>query len=343
MRTFLISVTMFLAFSGFATNIAAQKNKPAAVRKVDSRLQPPPNRAFKHRFVIDVNYDKFEDSTKVQMRLPVNAVESVHFAYFFKGEKLRAAPTEIIFMLFKDKDRQFLLPVNDFVALTDRDRMRIKMVETPGLIIDGKNPYTAKLDYATFLKMVNAKTLDIKIGDFEIAFDNESMEALKDFGSRTNPAYRETKAQQQTNNIDKNITTEADNLRRLNLETKNEIREVLVAAKASMIICLGASEDRVKQASVASASQVYLKNKAAFTGDFAILVDEVMKALVRSDILRGIANGSIPRSQFGTQEIINEYQLAQIPISQRPAAILEVGDKYLDMVLRISREAGIIE
>jgi hypothetical protein len=325
------------------TGVLAQRAKSTPAKQADSRLVAPPNRQFNHRFTIDFNYDKFEDRTKVQMRLPVNAVESVHFAYFFKGEKLRVAPTDVIFMFFKDKDREFLFPVTDFVILTDRDRMRVKMVEAKDLIVDGKNPYTAKLDYATFLKMANAKRLDVKIGDFEISFDEEAMEALKDFASRTSPTYKPSKAEKDTSEVDKNVRIEADRLRRQSIETKSAIREVLVLAKASMIVCLGANPDDIKQASVGEASQVWIKNQSAFSGDFAELMDGVMKALVRSDILRGVKNGTIDGRQFNTQEIVNEYGLAKTSAAQRPKAILDIGNQYLDMVLRIAREAEIIE
>lgn len=330
-------INIFFAFLLFVSFAAAQG------KTTDRRLQPPANRVFNHRFAIDFSYDKFEDRTKVQMRLPVNPIESVHFAYFFKGEKLKIAPTDVIFMFFKDKEREFLFPVTDFVILTDRDRMRVKMVEAKDLEIKGKNPYTAKLDYATFLKMANAKTLDVKIGDFEISFDNESMEALKDFASRTSPTYRETKTEKESKAFDRSVQIEADRLRRMSVETKGAIRKVLVAAKSSMMICLGAYDDAAKQTATAYASQLWIENKSTFTGDTADLMDQVMKTLVRSDILLSVKNGTLNARQFNTQEIINEYKLARVPAGQRPKAILDIGNTYLDMVLRIAREAEIIE
>ncbi|MEQ1604724.1 MAG: hypothetical protein ABL999_07630 [Pyrinomonadaceae bacterium] len=338
----LIAIAFVLMITLCGSSLFAQKSK-TTVKQTDQRTIAPPNRQFIHRFTIDFSYDKFENRTKVQMRLPVNAVESVHFAYFFKGDKLKTAPTDVIFMFFKEPGREFLLPVTNFVILTDRHRMRPKMVEARDLVIDGKNPYTAKLDYATFLKMANAKTLDLKIGDFEISFDNESMEALKDFASRTSPTFREDKSAKETKTLDKNVQSEADRLRRMSIETKSAIREVLVAVKTSMIICLGTSADDIKQASVGEASQIWIGNKSAFAGDIAELMDEVMKALVRSDILRGVKNGSINAGQFNIQEIVNQYELTKTPASQRPKAILDLGNTYLDMILRIAREAEIIE
>ncbi|MEO6052151.1 MAG: hypothetical protein ABIP78_12585 [Pyrinomonadaceae bacterium] len=343
-RYLIVILTVGVLVLANFVSVAAQKPKGHPPKKtVDTRLQALPNRQFNHRFTIDFSYDKFTDRTKVQMRLPVNAVESVHFAYFFKGEKLKVAPTDVIFMFFKDKEREFLFPVTDFVILTERDRMRVKMVEAKDLEIEGKNPYTAKLDYPTFLKMANAKTLDVKIGDFEISFDNESMEALKDFASRTSPTYRETKTEKETKALDNSVQKEAARLRRMSAETKTAIREVLVAAKSSMTICLGTYDDAAKQTATAYASQIWIENKAAFTGDIADLMDQVMKTLVRSDILRSVKNGTIDARQFNTQEIVNEYQLAKIPAGQRPKAILDVGDTYLDMVLRIARGAEIID
>lgn len=343
-RYLIVSLTVCCVALASAISAAAQRIKSQTSKKTaDTRLQAPPNRKFNHRFTIDSSYDKFTDRTKVQLRLPVNAVESVHFAYFFKGEKLKVAPTDVIFMFFKDKEREFLFPVTDFVVLTDRDRMRVKMVEARDLEIEGKNPYTAKLNYATFLKMANAKTLDVKIGDFEISFDNESMEALKEFASRTSPAFRETKSEGESKALDKSVQIEADRLRRMSIESKSAIREVLIAAKSAMIVCLGTSADDIKQVATGSASQIWVENKAAFTGEFGELMDDVMKALVRSDILRSVRNGTIDARQFNTQEIVDQYMLAKIPAGQRPKAVLDIGDTYLDMVLRIAREAGIID
>ncbi len=341
---FLVFTAVTVILIGSSQLTFAQKAKAPVVRKtVDSRLKAPENRQFNHRFTIDFNYDKFENRTKVQMRLPVNALESVHFAYFFNGEKLKVAPTDVIFMFFKDKEREFLFPVTDFVVLTDRDRMRVKMVEAQDLVIEGKNPYVAKLDYATFLKMANVKTLDVKIGDFAITFDDEAIEALKDFASRTSPAYREPKADLEAKAVGKNIKGEAERLRRLSLETKAAIREVLTAAKYSMVLCLSDEADDEKQASVAGASQIYLQNKEAFTGDFAVLMDQVIKALVRSDILRGIKNGTIDRNQFDMKAIIDEYGLAKVPVNERPAAILRNGSEVLLVALRMATEAEIID
>lgn len=337
---------MTIGFLALANGLLVSAQKPKIKppeKPTDSRLKAPPNRQFNHRFTIDFNYDKFEDRTKVQMRLPLNAVESVHFAYFFKGEKLKVAPTDIILMFFKDTEREFLFPVTDFVILTDRDRMKVRMVEAKDLEIEGKNPYTAKLAYATFLKMANAKTLDAKIGDFEISFDNESMEALKDFASRTSPTYRETKTEKESKALSKSVQIEADRLRRMNFETKHAIREVLLAVRTSMTICLSTNDDAAKQTATAYASQIWLENKAEFTGDLADLTDEVMKSLVRSDILRSVRNGTLDERQFNTREIVDEYKLKNIPAVQRPKAILDIGDGYLDMVLRIARAAEIIE
>ncbi len=68
-----------------------------------------------------------------------------------------------------------------------------------------------------------------------------------------------------------------------------------------------------------------------------------MKALVRSDILRSVKNGTIDPRAFNTREIIAEYGLAKVAADQRPKSILEKGDTILDMVLRIVREAEIID
>ena len=74
---FLLSVSFTYAQKKKTTQ---KKQTVTSSRKVTNlRLVPPANREFNHRFTIDVSYDKFANRTKVQMRLPINSVESVHF------------------------------------------------------------------------------------------------------------------------------------------------------------------------------------------------------------------------------------------------------------------------
>lgn len=324
----------------------AQKKQPVTTtRRVnDSRLTPPANREFNHRFTIDVNYDKFENRTKVQMRLPINSVESVHFTFLFDGEKIKQTPREIIFLYFKDARREFLLPVKDFVVLTDRERLRVKMVEAPGLESDGKIPYLAKFDYQTFLRIANAERLDMKIGDFEITFDEESLEALKDFASRTNPNSKPTAETAEKQLADKQLNAEVDKLLRTNSTVKSAIRDTLETMRAALLLSESSAEPQSKQAAVGEASRTFLENKDIIpNGLFKEMLDSAIKDLVRADILKGVNAGLIDRKSFDISEIVRQYNLSNVPEAKRPAVILSSAKETLINLYTIASMAKIIE
>jgi len=330
----------------------AQKRKPTqktqpvtSSRKVtNSRLVPPANREFNHRFTIDVSYDKFANRTKVQMRLPINSVESLHFAFLFDGEKIKQTPKEIIFLYFKDSGREFLFPVKDFVVLTDKDRLRIKMVESPGLENDGKIPYLAKFDYPTFLRIANAERLDMKVGDFEITFDEESLEALKDFASRTNPNSKPTAETAETQLAEKQVKAEVDKLLRTNSTVKAAIRDTLETMRAALLLSESSAEPQDKQAVVGEASRTFLENKDSIpNGLFKEMLDSAMKDLVRADILKGVNAGLIDKKSFDISEIVRQYNLSKVPEAERPAVILTSAKETLLQLYTIASMAKIIE
>lgn len=349
MKIFCGAIILLLPFS----YIEAQRKKPVQKKSTetqtsrkatDSGLTPPPNRKFNHRFNIDVNYDKFENRTKVQLRLPINSIESVHFAYFFVSEKVKQAPSEIIFLFFKDAGREFLLPVKDFVVLTDKDRLRIKMVEAPELESDGKIPYLAKFDYPTFLRIANAKRLDMKIGDFEITFDEESIEALKDLASRTNPKFKETPEEAENQAAEKQLKAEVDKLYRTSSVVKSSIRETLESMRQALLISESSAEPKAKQSAVGQASRTFLENKDAIpNGIFKEMLDSAMKELVRADILNGVNAGVIDKEAFDTSEIVRQYNLSGVPEDKRPSVILSKARETLLQLYTIASMAKIIE
>lgn len=326
------------------SSVTTRKSSGTTQKAIDHRLIPPPNRKFDHRFYIDVNYDKFQNRTKVQIRLPINSVESVHFAYLFNGEKLRQAPKEIIFLYFKDADRKFLFPVKDFIVLTDKDRLRIKMVEAPELESDGKFPYLAKLDYPTFLRIANAEKVDMKIGDFEIAFDDESLEALKDLASRTNPNFKEDAETAETKAVEKQVKAEVDKLIRTSSAVKPVIREILEGMKVALSVSQSTVEPQIKQSAVGEASRTFIENKDLVpNGLFKEMLDSCMKDLVRADILNGVNAGIIDKQSFDTSEIVRQYNLSTVPEPKRPAIILSSAKETLTQLYNLAAMAKIVD
>ncbi len=318
---------------------------PNSSRKVTNpRLKPPVSRKFNHRYKIDIDYDRFEDKTKVQLRLPLNSVESVHFAYYFSGKKLRQAPKQIILLFFKDSTKEFLFPVKDFVVVTDKDRIRIKMVEATELRMNGKTPYLATLDYLTFLRIANAEKADMKIGGYEITFDDGSLEALKELASRSSPNFKEDRETAESKAIEKQVKTEVDKLYRTNSLVKTKIRLILDDMRLAVLTYESSSEPKIKQNSVRKASITFLSNKDFVPdGRFKEMLDSCMKDLVRADILNGINNGLIDKNSFDTSEIIREYDLSKVPVNKRSTVIISNAKETLIQLYTLASMAKIID
>jgi hypothetical protein len=220
---FLLSVSFTYAQKKKTTQ---KKQTVTTTRKVtDARLTPPANRKFNHSFELSSDYDRFENSTKVQLRIPINSMESMYLYFGFNGERIKQSPKQIVFQYFGDS-RKFFLPVKDFVVLTDRDRFRIKIIQLPELD-NGKIPFAAVIDYPTFLRIANGETVEMKIGETELTFDEQSLEALKDFASRTNPNANRDSEITETRALEKEVKDEAAKLMRLTPKIKAEIRETL--------------------------------------------------------------------------------------------------------------------
>ncbi len=347
-KTYLIILIILLSvtFTFSQRKKSTQKRKPASSsnKVVDSRSKPPASRKFNHRYNLDISYDKFEDKTKVQLRLPLNSVESTHFAYYFSGKKLKQSPKQIILLFFKDSNKEFLFPVKDFVVVTDKDRFRLKMVEATELEMDGKIPYIAEIDYITFLRIANAQKADMKIGGYEIAFDDESLEALKELASRTSPNFKEDKETAESKAIEKQVEAEVDKLYRTNSLVKSKIRLILEDMRLAVLTHESSVEPKSKQNSVRKASTTFLENKDFVPdGPFKEMLDSCMKDLVRADILNGVNNGLIDKNSFDTTEIVREYNLSRVPVNDRPNVILSNAKETLIQLYTLASMAKIID
>ena len=203
-----------------------KKTPTPTVRKVgDPRLIPPAIRKFNHSFELTSTYDKFKDITQVQLRIPINSVESMYYWFSFTGEKILTPPKAIIFQYFGNS-KKFDLPVNETIVLTDRDRFHIKLIQLPELD-NGKIPFAGSIDYSTFLLIANGVTIAMQIGQTELDFDEQSLEALKDFASRTDPKANRNAEIASNKAIEQEIKSEAQKLIKLTPREKAKIKEVI--------------------------------------------------------------------------------------------------------------------
>lgn len=199
--------------------------KPAPKKVVDSRLTPPPVRRFNHSLEVTSEYDRFENQTKVTLRLQLNSMESMYMLFGFPGQSIKVAPKAILFQYFMDSEKIFLTP-KEAIFLTDRDRFRIKLISLPELD-NGKVPFAASIDYQTFLRIANGESVAFKIGETENYFDDEGLEALKDFASRTGPNAARSEEVAQKTALEKEVLAEVNKLRRLTPRVKDQIKTVI--------------------------------------------------------------------------------------------------------------------
>lgn len=346
-------VLLFLTSTDYAQRKATPRKKqstPVTQKATDSRLTPPTNRKFNHSFELTSDYDKFENTTKVQLRIPINSVETMYLVFSFNGEKIKQAPKQILFQYFGNSSK-FFLPVKDFVVLTDRDRLRIKIIQLPELD-NGKIPFAAVFDYPTFLRIANGESVEMKIGETELIFDDESLEALKDFASRTNPKNDRSAEITEAKGIGRQVKDEAAKLLRLTPKVKAEIKETL--EKISLL------QQGVKKAITGERTdEEFMSLTLDFGGellqDGKNLPDGLLKRLILDSILdtisshviygtrAGIFSQSDPNYKPLLEAAVKKYNLTDYAEKEQPSILLSNAEQSLYHAQTLAAAAKIIE
>jgi hypothetical protein len=353
-KALLAFIILTLSFSIFGqTKKPVKKSNPkssSSKKVVDLRLTPPANREFNHSFELTSDYDRFEDSTKVTLRIPINSMEVMYFFFGFKGEQIKQPPKQIIFQYFGDT-KKFFLEVKDFVVLTDRDRFRIKMIQLPELD-NGKIPFAAVFDYPTFLRIANGESIDMKIGDTELNFDEASLEAIKDFASRTNPNVNRISEIVKQKALEKEVKDEAARLLKLTPRVKVQIKQHLKSIdlfqqgikkatstnppdEEGMFLMLNFSLSIMKEIDVIP------------NGLFKKIVLDSLEDATASLIISGVRAKTFSQDNSAYKSVLekamNKYKLADYPDEQQPIILLSNSEEALYYAITIASAAKIID
>jgi hypothetical protein len=329
-----------------------QKKQPVtSARKVtDARLTPPVNRKFNHSFELTNDYDRFENSTKVELRIPINSMETMYFQFLFNGERIKQPPKQIMFQYFGDS-RKFFLPVKDFVVLTDRDRFRIKIIQLPELD-NGKIPFAAVIDYPTFLRIANGESVEMKIGETELTFDEQSLEALKDFASRTNPNVNRNSEIAETRALEKEVKDEAAKLLKLTPRVKAKIKETLTGVRLFQQGVRKATASNppdeegmflMLQFSVILSKEVLNLPGGLFKRIVVSSVQDANSALIISGVRTKIFSQNNPNYKSVLESAINKYKLNDYPEEEQPSILLSNSEEAIYHAETIASAAKIIE
>ena len=345
---FLLSVSFTYAQK---KKITPKKQVVTSTRKVtDARLMPPANRKFNHSFELTVDYDRFKDFTSVQLRIPINSIETMYFLLQFNGEKIKQPPKEILFQYFGDVDK-FVLPVRDFIVLTDRDRLRIKFIDYQPEV-NGKKVFVAKIDYPTFLRIANGESVDMQIGETELNFDEQSLEALKDFASRTNPNTNRDSEIAETKAIEKEVKDEAAKLFKLTPRVKAQIKQTLASIE---LLHQGIKKATSTNSPDEEGMFLMLQFSAAIIKDLNVIpeglfkqlvtssVEDATSSLIISGVRANIFSQDNPAYKTILQKAISKYKIADYPDEEQPKILLSNSEKSLYHAETIASAAKIIE
>lgn len=350
------SPPLLILFSGLLLAngpVLAQKKaqtKTASKKVVDSRLNPPAIREFNHSLEVSSDYDRFENQTKVTLRIQLNSVESMYMFFGFGGQAIKQVPKTIIFQYFMDAEKIVLTP-KEAIFLTDRDRFRVKLVALPELG-NGKVPFAAAIDYPTFLRIVNGQSVAFKIGDTENYFDDEGLEALKDFASRTNPNADRSKELASTNAVAKSALDDVSKLRKLTPKVKAQIKEILERLELAQVALRKAtnmnSMDKEGIKIVGGiVPDLVERLKVIPEGPFKQLIrwtsEDLFSAIMIAGGNAGVFDATTPQFKELTKDAITRHKLNDFPDDEHVSILLTESEKSLSNAMFMASAANIVE
>lgn len=168
-------------------------------RKRTEQAQPiPEKRKFNHKIKIETKYDKFSNTTGVEIEpievyharrgRPQKIWMTVLFSY---QDETPAKPDSVIIAFNSWSSEWKYLDYRDLTILADGRKagpVKMELAQTR-IERDGTVTEILSTTMATdvFLFMVNAGSVEMQLGDAEFTLKPEHLEALRDFASRMQP------------------------------------------------------------------------------------------------------------------------------------------------------------
>ena len=157
-------------------------------------LPIPAPRDFHHRATIWMEYHAASGFGSVDLR-PVRVADqppvSLAAMFVHKGERLSAPPAQVSIAVKTWADRPRHAGVRELVfALNDAERVAAspllhQQTDTVGGVTE---TLAVRMPTAIFLRIANAASAEIRIGDTRVPLGDDALEALRDFASRMLPA-----------------------------------------------------------------------------------------------------------------------------------------------------------
>jgi len=167
----------------------------ASEAKTNVELRFPPRGAYKHKKNIEVEYDRFKDVTYVRLKyLNVTTGLTDHVSivatYSYKGTN--PATPETVNLGFYSRSRSWrFLKDRAFVVIADGERLdfgeAVRLdsdVSSSRYSVSVSETLAVSMPLESFLKIVNASSLQLRLGYYELPLAPDHYEALKDFASR---------------------------------------------------------------------------------------------------------------------------------------------------------------
>lgn len=350
---FVLHLTSLLLTLGIITH--GQIQTKATVRKtrtskiINPRLAPPAYRKFNHSFELTSEYDKFKNITEISLRIPINEIETLYFHLWFYGEKIKGPPNEILFNYFGDS-RKFPSLVTGIITVTDKDLLHFKLLDfQPN--VNGKTVLVAKLTYPTLLRLANALSIDMKIGSTILRFDDASLEALKDFASRTNPNINRDAEIAERRELEKTIDSEALKLKILNPSAKATIKQLLERASQMAVLAkkvlLSENPPTEDALTILELAPHYKANETVlpsgiFKNLLASSVEDITCSIIIFEVDNGVLSEDNPNIKGVAENAIKKYRLTAYREEERPMILLSKAEESLYYLYTLASAAGIV-
>ncbi|HEY0006375.1 MAG TPA: hypothetical protein VGB17_16455 [Pyrinomonadaceae bacterium] len=158
----------------------------------------PARGKYKHHKPIETKYDKFKDETRVRVKYlsvtnkKLGAID-ISATYYYQGQT--PSKPDSITLSFSSTSREWAFLNNrELAIIADGQRF---LYDDAALVNARLNsgPYvesvserlSVPLPLADFLKIINSKSVQMKLGRFDFSLAQDHLEALRDFASRMNP------------------------------------------------------------------------------------------------------------------------------------------------------------
>jgi hypothetical protein len=205
-KNLLMLVSLFILT--LALSAVAQQREDEKIRKIieevlgpkrTAQAQPiPAKRKFNHKIKIETKYDKFSDSTDVQMmhtqiyNAHGSRAQKIYLTAVFNYPGYTPSKPDYVALAFNSTSSEWkYLRERDLTIIADGKHAGpvTTLLLNTRIERGGSVSETVSVNIATdvFLFMVNAFYVEMQLGDAEFTLKPEQLEALRDFASRMQP------------------------------------------------------------------------------------------------------------------------------------------------------------